>query len=183
MAIKTFTDNTTLPASDINTYLTNSGLVYVTSATVGTGVSSVTVSSAFNSTYDAYKIVATGVAINTGAGNSTSLQLTGLTTGYYAAIVYCLWSSTTVVGSTDNNQAAWNFAGSHSTDGLVLNCDIVNPFLAIPTTLNNGSYASHLGGSVNGKQTSSTSTSGFTVTTPGSTMTGGKITVYGYRKA
>jgi hypothetical protein len=183
MAIKTFTAGSVLTAADTNEYLANSGLVYVTSATVGSGVSSVTVANCFSATYDAYKIVATGVAINTGAGNSTALQLTGLTTGYYAAIIYSTWATATPVAATDNNASAWNFAGSHSTDGLVLNCDVVNPFLAIPTTLNNASYASHLGGSVNGKQTSSTSVTGFTVTPPGSTMTGGKITVYGYRKA
>jgi hypothetical protein len=142
----------------------------------------VTVTGAFSADYDAYKIVASGVSINTGAGNSTALQLTGLTTGYFAAIIYAAWATPTPVAATDNNQSAWNFAGSHSTDGLVLNCDIVNPFLARPTTLNNASYASHLGGSVNGKQTSATSVTGFTVTTPGSTMTGGQISVYGYRK-
>ena len=182
MAIKTFTTGEVLTAADTNTYLANSGLVYVTSVTVGTGVSSVTVSSCFSSTYDAYKIIATNVT-STGTGNSSSLQLTGLTTGYYAAIVYGTWGSATPSAATDNNTASWLFAGSHSTDGLVLNLDLTNPFLAKPTMLNNGSYASHIGGSVNGKQTSSTSATGFTVSTPGATMTGGQITVYGYRKA
>jgi hypothetical protein len=178
MTFPSFAAGEVLRAQDMNAV----GLWLVKSQTVGTGVSSVTVTGAFSADYDAYKIIATGVSINTGSGNSTSLQLTGLTTGYFAAIIYALWATATPVASTDNNQAAWNFAGSHSTDGLVLNCDIVNPFLARPTTLNNGSYASHLGGSVNGKQTSSTSVTGFTVTTPGSTMTGGTISVYGYKK-
>ena len=181
MAVKTFT-STTLSSSDTNTYLANSGLVYVTSATVGTGVSTVTVANCFNSTYDSYRIVATNVN-STGAGNSAGIQLTGLTTGYYASIVYTTWASATVVGSTDNNTTLWNFAGSYSSDGLVLCCDIINPFLARPTILANGTYASHLGGPVNGKQTSSTSVTGFTVSTPLNTMTGGTITVYGYRKA
>ncbi len=182
MAIKTFTTGEVLTASDTNTYLANAGLVYVTSATVGTGVSSVTVSNCFNATYDAYRIVATNVNSG-GTGNSAGLQLTGLTTGYYASIVYTLWASSTVVGSNDNNTSLWNFAGSYSSDGLVLCCDIINPFLARPTILANGTYASHLGGPVNGKQTSSTSVTGFTVSTPLNTMTGGQITVYGYRKA
>jgi hypothetical protein len=60
MAIKTFTTGEVLTAADTNTYLANSGLVYVASTTVGTGVSSVTVSSAFNSTYDNYKIIYSG---------------------------------------------------------------------------------------------------------------------------
>jgi hypothetical protein len=159
------------------------GLWLILSQDIGsTPVSSVVVDPVFNADFDAYKIIATGVD-STGAGNSAALQLDGLTTnGYYAAIQYCVWNSVTVVGSVDNNQPAWNFAGSFSTDGLVLNVDLINPFLARPTMLNNGSYASHLGGSVNGKQTSSTSVTGFTITTPGGTMANGAIKVYGYRK-
>lgn len=176
MGYPVFASGDVLNASDMNAV----GLWLVKSQTVGTGVSSVTVTNAFSADYDAYKIVASGVA-STGAGNSAALQLSGLTTGYYAAITYCLWASATVLGSTDNNQSAWNFAGSFSTDGLVLTCDVINPFLAKPTTLCNASYASHLGGAVNGKQTSSTSVTGFTITTPGATMTGGTIRVYGYR--
>ena len=182
MAIKTFTDLTTLPASDINTYLANSGLVYIKGQTIGAGVSSVTLTDAFSADYDAYKIIATGVGA-TGSGGSVGLQLTGLTTGYYAAILYAVWGSSTPLVATDNNNSSWAFAGSHSTDGLVFNCDLVNPFLAKPTFLNSGSYAAHIGGSTNGKQTSSTSTTGFTVTPSTGTLTGGTIRVYGYRQA
>jgi hypothetical protein len=38
MAIKTFTTGEVLTASDTNTYLANSGLVYVKSQTIGSGV-------------------------------------------------------------------------------------------------------------------------------------------------
>ena len=69
MAIKTFTANSVLTAADTNTYLANSGLVYVTSQTVGTAVASVTVSSAFNSSFDSYKIVYAG------DGGSTTIHL------------------------------------------------------------------------------------------------------------
>jgi hypothetical protein len=181
MAVKTFTTEE-LTSADTNTYLANSGLVYVTSATVGTGVSSVTVSSAFNSTYDAYKIVATNVS-STGTGSSAGLQLSGITTAYYAGIVYLTYGSTVVTGSTDNNTSQWFFAGSFSSEGLVMVCDVINPFLAKPTFLASANYAAHITGGVTGKQTSSTSATGFVISTPGGTMTGGNITVYGYRKA
>jgi hypothetical protein len=157
------------------------GLWLVKTQTVGTGVSSVTVTGAFNANFDAYKIIATGVA-STGTGASASLALTGLSTGYFAAITYLTWGSTTPTGSTDNNFTQWGFAGSFSTDGLFLNVDLVNPFLARPTFLANANYAAHIAGNVVGKQTSSTSVTGFTVSTPSGTMTGGQISVYGYRK-
>ena len=56
MAIKTFTTGEVLTAADTNTYLANSGLVYVKSQTIGSAVSSVNVTSAFSSTYDNYVI-------------------------------------------------------------------------------------------------------------------------------
>lgn len=52
MAIKTFTTGEVLTASDTNTYLANSGLVFVKSQTIGSAVTSVTVSDAFSATYD-----------------------------------------------------------------------------------------------------------------------------------
>ena len=61
MAVKTFTTGEVLTASDTNTYLNNGGLVYISGTTVGTGVSSVTVSSAFSSTYDNYRVIINNV--------------------------------------------------------------------------------------------------------------------------
>jgi hypothetical protein len=177
MTYPTFNNGDPLPASDLNAI----GLWLVKSQAVGSGVSSVSVTGAFSADYDAYKIIATGVA-STGSGASAGLALNGLGTGYYAAISYLSWGSTTVTGSTDNNFTQWGFAGSFSTDGLFLNVDLVNPFLARPTFLANANYAAHIAGNVTGKQTSATSVTGFTVSTPGGTMTGGTISVYGYRK-
>ena len=67
MAVQTFTSGQVLTAADTNTYLANSGLVYVTSGTIGVAVSSVTVSSVFSSTYDSYKIVISGMSTSASA--------------------------------------------------------------------------------------------------------------------
>jgi len=183
MATKTFTDAVALPASDINTYLTNGGLVFVKSQTIGSGVGTVVVPDAFNSTYDAYRIVVTG-GTGTTAGNSLAVQLTGLTTGYYAGIIFTFYTPAAVSVATINNGSSWEFAGSYGTDGIVLSCDIINPFAASPTFLAGASYANHLAGAVQGKQSSSTSVTGFTlITQGGGTLTGGTINCYGYRKA
>jgi len=182
MAVKTFT-SATLSSSDTNTYLANSGLVYVMSQTIGTGVGTVIVPNAFNATYDAYRIVVTG-GTGTTAGNSLALQLTGVTTGYYAAIIFTYYTPAGVTVATVNNGSSWEFAGSYGTDGIVLACDIINPYAAKPTFLAGATYANHLAGGVQGKQTSNTSFTGFTlITQGGGTLTGGTITVYGYRKA
>jgi hypothetical protein len=64
MAIKTFTDLTTLPASDINTYLANSGTVFVTSGTLTTNVTRV--EGCFSSTYLNYLVLINGASLSTG---------------------------------------------------------------------------------------------------------------------
>ena len=182
MAVKQFTSEI-LTSADTNTYLANSGLVYVMSQTIGTAVGTVVVPNAFNSTYDAYRIVVTG-GTGTTAGNSLALQLTGVTTGYYAAIIFTYYTPAAVTVATVNNGSSWEFAGSYGTDGIVLACDIINPYAAKPTFLAGATYANHLAGGVQGKQTSNTSFTGFTlITQGGGTLTGGTITVYGYRKA
>jgi hypothetical protein len=56
MAIKTFTTGEVLTAADTNTYLANSGLVYITQAT-GTAISSLSFNSCFSSTYLNYRVV------------------------------------------------------------------------------------------------------------------------------
>lgn len=183
MAIKTFTTGEVLTASDTNTYLANSGLVYVKSQTIGNAVGSVSVTNAFNSDYDAYRIVITG-GTGTTAGNSLAVQLTGVTTGYYAGIIFTFYTPAQVQVATIDNGSSWEFAGSYGTDGIVLACDIINPFAAKPTFLAGATYANHLAGAIQGKQTSNTSFTGFTlITQGGGTLTGGTITVYGYRKA
>ena len=58
MAIKTFSDGNSLPASDINTYLTNSGLVYVAGGALSSTATNF--QGCFTSAYANYRIVIGG---------------------------------------------------------------------------------------------------------------------------
>jgi hypothetical protein len=180
MAIKTFTTGEVLTASDTNTYLANSGLVYVTSATVGSGVSSVTVSSAFNSTYDNYKIVYTG-----GTGSTTTsirMALGSANTEYYMMLTFVGWTSSAYTFLGVSNGAHWTTVGSMDANQTAVNLDVLNPFASKYTMLT-GIYArSDLGGPLFGVQKSTSSFTAFTLTPDSGTLTGGTITVYGYRK-
>ena len=187
MAVKTFTDSTTLPASDINTYLNNGGLVYITSQTIGSAVSSVTVSNCFSSTYDNYKII-----VNGGAGSSSNaavkFEFVGITSGYYIGIVYLAYSagSTPPSGFAAANAANWQEVGNVNTNGIHVNMDILNANLAKYKTYSCGCPNGATAGSFvisNGLCASTTQATGFTLTPASGTMTGGTITVYGYRKA
>jgi len=184
MSVKTFTSEI-LTSSDTNTYLANSGLVYVTSATIGSAVSSVTVSSAFSATYDAYRVVVVG-----GTGSVTTGVAVGMAggpaTGYYYGLVYATYASTVVSANVNtNNGANWQFVGgitAGQASSFVF--DIYNPFLSLYTTIHNGSYAGGAtAGTGNGYLAAATSFTGFVIAPQSGTLTGGTITVYGYRKA
>ena len=180
MAVKTFSSEI-LTSSDTNTFLANAGLVYVTSATIGSAVSSVTISSAFNSTYDAYRIVIAGGASS--ADSNLALQLGASTTGYYSVGALIFYAGAAGFNVGESNAASFSQVSfALLAGGLAGVIDIVNPFLAKYT-----SFQSMItGGSVAGQRTGvhqvATSYSAFTLTPSSGTLTGGTITVYGHRK-
>jgi hypothetical protein len=181
MAIKTFTTGEVLTAADTNTYLANSGLVYVSSTTVGSAVTSVTISSCFSATYDAYRIVATNVTA-TGTQN-VSFQLSGITTGYYGNLIYANYTSGAVSSAGYNNISVVTHAGGTQGQMMILNVEVVNPFLSKPKFISGTFLDQSNAGAVVAQNNQSTSATGFVVTPNTGTLTGGQITVYGYRKA
>jgi hypothetical protein len=180
MAIKTFTTGEVLTAADTNTYLANSGLVFVSSTTVGSAVSSVTVSDAFSATYDNYLIVLSGGA-STGETN-LPLRLGSKTTNYKAQLIYVNWGSTILaVGSS--TATSFTYAASSRTNGMQGAITLINPFLAKNTYINSTWQADADTGFNTGQTNDTTSYTAFTFLVAGGTITGGTITVYGYRKA
>ena len=183
MAIKTFTTGEVLTASDTNTYLANAGLVYVTSTTVGSAVSSVTVSNCFSSTYHAYRVVWTNGTMS----NNTDLQLKlGATaTNYYQWMTYggYLSGAATPLGASVNNGTQWNWFGGGDSNAAVADFELYGPNLARYT------YARSLGfyapasnsGFTSGVLRDTTQYTAFTLTPAAGTLTGGTLTVYGMR--
>jgi hypothetical protein len=184
MAIKTFTDLTTLPASDINTYLNFGGLVYVKQQTVGTGVSSLTVTNAFSSEYDNYRIIYSGGVASNQA--NIWLRVGSLATNYFGAVTGTSYFTGGVVGIGLNNGTVW-YGGSCGTTFATLDCDIFAPNVANRKTLlhskwfyntTNDAYSQFIG-----ETTSTSQYTDFTLFTSSGTLTGGNICVYGYRQA
>lgn len=183
MAIKTFTTGEVLTASDTNTYLANSGLVYIKQQTVGNGVTSISVTDAFSSTYDNYRIVYSN-GVSAGA-SSLTIALTGSSTGYYAGVVGAAYTGGTSA-INDNNNTSFSFAGIATPEGNSLDVTLYNPFVAYRTGMQisgrvdiRGAGSAYSGG---GFHNVTTSYSGFTITC-GAALTGGIIYVYGFRKA
>jgi hypothetical protein len=160
------------------------GLELVKTQTIGTGVSTVTVSNVFSSSYANYKIVVSdGVA----SGNTTlRLTLGSTTTGYAYVIIY--GNNSTASGNAlyigAQSDASWLYAGYGTVNTLSMNVDLLAPFAAKRTVINAGYVETVVpasAGIFNGLLNNNTSYTAFTITGNTGTFTGGTIRVYGYR--
>jgi hypothetical protein len=184
MAVKTFTSGAVLTASDTNNFLTNAGLVYITSVTVGTAVASVTVSSAFGS-YDDVKILY-DAGLTSASAPEIKLTIGSVASGYYASGTYQLATSAT--NNTDNlgPGAHWR-VGYGGNQRMRVEVDLLganNTYgkcgnYRFSSYDNTASYGGH--GSL--WSTITTASTSLTFAPASGTLTGGTITVYGYRKA
>jgi|688.fasta_scaffold513231_3 hypothetical protein len=184
MAIKTFSDAVALPASDINTYLTNGGLVYINQFTLSGGTTNLT--SIFSSTYDNYRLIVSG-ASTTSAVIDTFQMLNGTTPATGGNYNRSRWTaSVPATPSLEVNQTA-GYQITTGTTPTLWTIEIGNPFLAAKTTLNSfGQYGGNSDLSYPEMLTSihtlTTSYDGISFIATGTTWTAGKVTVYGYRK-
>jgi hypothetical protein len=158
------------------------GLWLVKTQTIGSGVSSVTVTDAFSADYDNYRILVSGGSSNTPL--AFSLALGASTTGYYLGIVGNLYSSGSTAGN-DNNSNRWTVTGSAMPDGLAIDVMLTEPFLTRKTGLavySRIDYRTNGGGTMgNGFHNVAASYTDFTLSVAGGTITGGTIRVYGFR--
>jgi hypothetical protein len=187
MAIKTFTTGEILTASDTNTYLANSGLVYITSVTVPTSPASntVSVSNCFTSTYDNYKVIYTG-GVSVGAEalslNLLPTSVTGWNTSYSMVVSYVTYGASPTPLTT-NGGSQWGFCGEITTVNKTnINFELFAPNLAQYTGLSNAYLGGAGAGAGAGIHAIASAFTGFTIS-GAQNFTGGTIAVYGYRKA
>lgn len=161
------------------------GLVLISNTAVGSGVSNITISGCFSSTYDTYKIIYTGGTMSA-AGIQVSLRLGGTTAGYSTNLVYQVWNSGTVLGAT-NNGTAWNWIGGEkrgvSGGPCVVGFELTNPFVSTYTMMNSNMYGGDTtGGTTVGRLDNLSSYTSFFLSPDAGTFSGGNVYVYGYRK-
>ena len=170
-------------ASEVSAYsFTEPALVLVSRTTIGTAVSSVTVSGAFSADYDAYRVIMTGG----GATANPDLRLTlgASSTGYYYGLIIRTFAASTIGAELQNG--AFIHVGTSSPQSHYVMLDITNPFAAketVVTSLLSYAHVSGAGGVVGGYHAVATSYTDFTITPNTGTLTGGTIDVYGYAKA
>jgi hypothetical protein len=193
MAIKTFTTGEVLTAADTNTYLANSGLVYITGTTFS-NVASVTLQNCFSSTYDNYHLSFNVYGGNT-AANYCYFQLgvgtTPTTTSYLSKSMW--WDignpSTFVFVNCDGRDTGMSLGpvGFSGAQEGSYDVDVHYPFASRVTRM-----SGHGSGLYAGVYFTGVSTAGYNSTTtsfnsikllPVTSTIYGTIDVYGYRKA
>jgi len=181
MTYPVFTNGTVLPASDLNAI----GMWLVKSQTVGTGVSSVTVTGAFSADYDNYQIIYSGGSASGGHVMQIQLKVAGgstSTTGYYSGMSGYTYAGA-ATGAGTANTSSFLYGGGGDSGWSEVNMYISDPFKTVFTKESNPVWFATYTGHNAAVHAVATSYADFVMTpTGGVTLTGGTISVYGYRK-
>jgi hypothetical protein len=159
------------------------GLELVKSQTIGSAVSTETVSNCFSSGYDSYRIVVTASSAS-GDGNNVYYKQNGSTGSTYNANGFFMGIGSSTVSGFNNNASS---AGIHialtGTTFWSSSFDVHNPFATARTTVVAQGAGSGYFTTTGGYDSNAASSTGFTFTLSAGTITGGTIRVYGYRNA
>jgi hypothetical protein len=192
MAVKSnFASGDVLNASDVNTYLTNGGLVYINGGS-GNNVASFTVSDCFTSTYNMYRLVLSTQLTTTNLTVTLFQLMNGATLINTNYVSRSLWANLLTVATTfqdyDNSTTAVTLGcPSEGTTGSLHSVDIASPNAAQATYFTGNFTGARAGvayymGPLGGVQTSTTQATGFRITTPGYNFNY-RYRIYGYREA
>jgi hypothetical protein len=167
----------------------HSGLVLIKAQVIGSGVSSVTLTNVFNSTYDNYKVLVSGGVSSTTDGMTVQLgpsSVSGYNTQYYQSLIYASYSGGAVANAAAGNQAVWVSLGySYGSNGYTMDFDCLGPNLAKYTEVfghRGGINASANVGPVMGFHNSLGQFTDLKIAINSGTLTGGTVAIYGYAK-
>jgi hypothetical protein len=161
------------------------GLEFIKSQTIGTTVSSVTVTAAFSSTYDNYRIIysngsasAVDNLIQMTIGSPVSAYRFAQQVGSYGTGSVLTYS---VSGTGGVN--FWNVGYTGVSNEAYSTIELQSPYLAINKTIQANGGRNNALLLMNGVATDAVSRTDFTFTPASGTLTGGTIRVYGYRNS
>jgi hypothetical protein len=155
------------------------GLRLVKKQTIGTGVSTVSVTSAFSATYENYKIIVAD-GVGSSAGTNLIFSLNGITTNYSMALIYGTYAGAAPATAGASLGSNWPYVGDASNYAITLDIDVYRPFTATATRFASNYITVANSGTAGGYNFNATSATGFTVAPTAGTLTGGTIYVYGY---
>lgn len=187
MAIKTFTTGEVLTASDTNTYLANSGLVYVAQSTP-TANATINIDSVFTSTYRNYYVVIRGTA-STGSAVYLRWRAAGATlTDNIYSVSMGNSNGTTAFGGVARSDQYSLFPAMYPTYPTNVTMTVYNPQVTDYTSFNlQANYpisATDLGQSVqSGSNKVTTAIDGFQLTTAAAPTLAITYYIYGIRNS
>jgi len=165
----------------VPTGATNGTVGATGTVTIGSAVSSVTVSGAFSSLYDNYKILVNSTA---STQQSIGIRLGSSVTDYNGFLIYGDLGAATVVGFRVIGGSLLPYIGgaAAASQASTASVEILNPFATSYTKFNAGAYMDTGSfGQIHGEHRVATSHTAFTIICATGTITGGTIRVYGYR--
>ena len=187
MSIKTFTTGEVLTAADTNTYLANSGLVYISEHTLSINTQ---INNCFTSTYRNYCIVVnvdahSGGAINTLARLSTGgVPVASGANYYYTGSEQGYATGASVTYSNAGASASWLTGRLNGGTPAQFIMDVLNPQSSSLNTFYKSQYTDlGFSGQVGGMYNATTSFDGIQILLAGGTSMSGKVYIYGYRTA
>jgi hypothetical protein len=163
---------------------TAGALVFITSVTVGSGVSTVTVSNAFSATYDNYLILVNGVDASAQSARAR-IQIGAATTAYFGSAPY--WGSGGTNGDNKSVNATSLDIGYWGTNAdSSISMTVYGPNLAVHTNVSGFMSGSDVvttetvHSAFGGVLEDTTQHTSITFLPSTGTLTGGTIRVYGY---
>ena len=158
------------------------GLRLVKTQAIGTGVASVTVTSAFTTTYKNYRIQLRNCDASAGDQGLRFIFNNVSGSNYYGGIVYTSYTGTIGTSLSNGSSTGIDITLTSTTNNTSFDVDVFNPFETSTTTIHG------CGGSGNGfnafaafgEDRFAGSQTGFVLTAASGTLTGGTINVYGY---
>ena len=157
------------------------GLTPIISQTIGTGVSSVTVSNVFTTEFDAYKIILTDTLHGANSNNFFMKLNNSNGNTYYSILTYYVYATGASTNQNSNaSGSGWQLALTN-TQSMNVEAEIFSPALAKYTTYRASGASIGLPSTSIGLDGNAVAHTGFTLSST-TTMTGGTIRVYGYKK-
>jgi hypothetical protein len=167
--------------------IVGSGLTLIKKQTIGSGVSSVSVTNAFSATYEAYKVILVGGVTSTNDAINFQLgptSVSGYNSQYYQVLIYAnLGGGAVTTVAVSNGSVLPYCTYSFGANGYNSSIELFSPFATkyteIQATRGGIAAGANVGSSI-GYHNSTASFSGFQLIPASGTMTGGTIYVYGY---
>lgn len=162
----------------------SSGLTLIKTQTIGSGVTTVEVTDAFSSTYDAYQIIIAGGVSST--NDNLVFRLGSTLTGYYGGLTTVVYSSAVNNRAGVNNSTGWIYSGISTGNSICFNGLVMDPFLSKVTKFRSDYIDTNTNaeaGTFTGYLNNTTSYTSFKFVPLSGALTGGEIRVYGYQNS